>query len=245
MRLHGHQTVPTHLRYLHLLLDESAEEVDRVFAQKRLQEVHLSLQRQSGQPDGLKNAVPLSLEAYLNITLLRSLKRRTCGIWGGFWSGALAQRGIVSPLVLSEEIVLPEESYEHTVAQYWYEALGLAVSEVAFEVATAGEWRAQVPAFLNREKIDTLVQFHLRIVQDSLGSLLGRKLIETEIREQKTFLKGLAAQLRPWWQHVETIDQLIELLAPGGSSFSSPVKPTTIVSGEMEVAEDMFVERDS
>ena len=245
MRLHGHQTIPIHLRYLHVLLDESAEEVDRIFAQKRLQVVHTSLQKQGKTPGRLKNAPPLSLEAYLNITLLRSLKRRTCGIWGGFWAGALAQRGIVSPLVLSEEIVLPEEGYEHTVAQYWYEALGLAVSEAAFEVATEGEWRAHVPAFLNREKIETLVQFHLRVVQDSLGNPLGRKLIKTEIEEQKVFLNRLAEQLRPWWQHLGKIDRLIERLAPaGGSSFSSPLKPLTIVSGEKGVSGETIEERD-
>jgi site-specific recombinase XerD len=218
MQLHGHQTIPIHLRYLHLLVEESAEEVDHIFAQKRLQEVGLALEAQLGERLELKNALPLSLEQYLCITLQRSLKRRTCGVWGGFWAGALAQRGVVSPLTITEELVIPEESYEHTVAQYWYEALGLAISEVAFEAVTAGAWRAQVPVFLERKNIDELVQFHLRVVQDSLGSPLGRKLIETDIVEQRAFLHELAELLRPWWQPLGTIERLVELFAPGGRS---------------------------
>jgi hypothetical protein len=134
--------------------------------------------------------------------LRRALKRRTSGLWGGFWAGVLARLGVGSPLPLQEEIVILEESYEHTVAQYWYEALGLAVSEVALEIVTEGEWLALVPAFLHREKIDALVQFHLQLVQDSLGSPLGRKLAETDIREQRVFLNELAELLRPWWQHL-------------------------------------------
>ena len=137
MQLHGHRTIPIHLRYLHLFVDETTEEVSRIFAHKRVQEVRLAL----GEDVELKNACPVSLEQYLRITLQRSLKRRTCGIWGGFWAGALAQRGVVSPISVEEEIVIPEECSEHAVAQYWYEALGLAVSEVAFEAITAGKWR--------------------------------------------------------------------------------------------------------
>lgn len=125
----------------------------------------------------------------MSLTLHRFLKRRTCG---GFWAGALAQRGIVSPIAVAEEVVIAQECYEHTVAQYWYEALGLAVSEVAFEVVTGGAWRAQVPAFLDRKTIDTLVQFHRVVVQETVGSVLGRKLIETEMREQRAFLQTLA-----------------------------------------------------
>jgi site-specific recombinase XerD len=239
MRLHGQQAIPTHLRYLHLLLDESVEAVGQVFAQKRMQQVQLSLQMQNEHLSRLKNASPLSLEAYLNITLLRSLKRRTCGIWGGFWAGALAQRGIVSPLAVTEEIVLPEASYEYTVAQYWYETLGLAISEVAFEAATGGEWHAQIPVFLNREKIDALVQFHLPIVLEVFGSPLGRKLIEAEIREQKAFLHRLAELLRPWWQHLGTLDQLVELFAPaGGSPFAAPLQPMLPISVEIDVSEE-------
>lgn len=237
MQLHGHQTLPIHLRYLHVLLDESVEDVGHVFAQKRLQQVQMSLQQQNGHLDALKRVSPLSLEEYLNITLLRSLKRRTCGIWGGFWAGALAQRGIVSPLVVTEEIVLPESSYEHAVAQYWYEALGLAVSEAAFEVATAGERHAQIPFFLNREKIDALVQFHLPIVQDVFRSSLGRKLMEVEIQERKVFLHELAEVLRPWWHQLGTLDQLVEFFAPvGGSSFAAPLK---LMKREMSISEEM------
>jgi hypothetical protein len=128
-------------------------------------------------------AYTVSLEQYLGLTLQRTLKRRTYGIWGGFWAGALAQRGIASPLCVEDEIVIPEDTYEHTVAQYWYEALGLAVSEV---------------------------------VQDSLASTLGMRLMERDILEQRRFLDELAEKLRPWWQHLGTIDQLAQMFAPGG-----------------------------
>lgn len=128
-----------------------------------------------------------------------------------------------------------EESYEHTVAQYWYEALGLAVSEVAFERVTGGEWRALVPTFLHREKIEALVQFHLQVVQDLLGSPLGRKLAETDIREQRVFLNELAELLRPWWQHLGTIDQLVEMFAPGGGyAFSKSIAGSEAEAGAID-----------
>jgi hypothetical protein len=212
MQLHGHQTIPMYLRYLHLLLEDATEDVRRIFAEKRLEEVSSILREVSGQ----ESMTPLSLELYLGITLRRSLKRRTCGIWGGFWAGALAQRGIVSPLSGEGEVVIPEETGSHAVAQYWYEALGLAVSEVAFEAVAAGTWQACVPAFLERQKIEQLVQFHLHVVQDTLGSVLGLKLIEAEIGERRRFLRNLAEQLQPWWQHLGSIDRLMEIFVPGG-----------------------------
>jgi site-specific recombinase XerD len=218
MQLHGHRTIPMHLRYLHLFVDETSEEIDHIFAQKRVQEVHLARVSSTGLGVEMKNACPLSLEQYLSLTLQRSLQRRTYGIWGGFWAGALAQRGVASPLSVEEEMVIPEESYEHAVAQYWYEALGLAISEVAFESVTSGKWQAQVPGFLDREKIDALIQFHIHVLQDALGSVLGRRLIENDILEQRRFLSELAEKLHPWWHHLGTIEQLVELFAPGGNS---------------------------
>jgi len=125
--------------------------------------------------------------------------------------------------------VIPEDTYEHTVAQYWYEALGLAVSEVAFERVTQGKWRAEVPSFLDRQKIEGLVQLHLRVVQDSLGTALGMRLMETDIIEQRRFLDDLAEKLRPWWKHLGTIDPLVEMFMPmpgGGSAFHKQLPPT-------------------
>jgi hypothetical protein len=183
MKLHGHQTIPMHLRYLHTYLEDTTDEVKRVFAVKRLREVRQALRFAPGQIVEGGVAYTISLENYLIVTLLRTLKRRTYGIWGGFWAGALAQQGVASPLSLEDEIVIPEDTYEHTVAQYWYEALGLAVSEVAFERVTQGKWQAHVPPFLDRQKIEGLVQLHLRIVQDSLGTALGMKLMKTDIME--------------------------------------------------------------
>ena len=66
-----------------------------------------------------------------------------------------------------------EESYKHAVAQYWYEALGLAVSEVAFERVTGGTWKAQVPAFLDRQKIEDMYNFiggRAKFLRNSCGT---------------------------------------------------------------------------
>ena len=167
MRLHGHETIPMHLHYIHFQADEMTQKVRELFVDKRLQ----SLSQVQGSPAGKVveegQVRTVSLDQYLAVTLRRTLKRRTCGIWGGFWAGTLAQRGVGSPLSVEEDIVILEESYEHAVAQYWYEALGLAVSEVAFEYATGGTWKAQVPAFLDRQKIEDLVQLHQGVVQNS------------------------------------------------------------------------------
>jgi hypothetical protein len=167
------------------------------------------------------------LEQYLGLTLQRTLKRRTYGIWGGFWAGALAQRGVASPLTVEDEIVIPEDTYEHTVAQYWYEALGLAVSEVAFEQVTNKKWRHFSSPFLDRQKIEALVQLHLRHITDSHSTALGQRLMETDILEQRRFLDDLAEKLRPWWQHMGTIDQLVEMFSPGGGhAFQKQLPPT-------------------
>jgi len=229
MKLHGHHTIPMHLRYLHTYLGDTTDEVKSIFAEKRLREVRQALQSAPGQIVEGGIAYSISLEHYLGLTLHRTLKRRTYGIWGGFWAGALAQRGVASPLSLEDEIVIPEETYEHTVAQYWYEALGLAVSEVAFERVTRGKWRAEVPPFLDRQKIEGLVQVHLRVVQDSLGTALGMRLMETDIIEQRRFLDDLAEKLRPWWKHLGTIDPLVEMFMPmpgERSAFHKQLPPT-------------------
>ena len=125
--------------------------------------------------------------------------------------------------------MIPEDTYEHTIAQYWYEALGLAVSEVAFERVTQGKWQAHVPPFLNRQKIEGLVQLHLHIVQDSLGTALGMRLMETDIIEQRRFLDDLAEKLRPWWKHLGTIDPLVEMFMPmqgGSNAFCKQLPPS-------------------
>jgi hypothetical protein len=229
MELHGQHTIPMHIRYLHKYLEDTTDEVKSVFAEKRLREVRQALQSAPGQIVEGGIAYTVSLEHYLSLTLQRTLKRRTYGIWGGFWAGALAQRGVASPLCVEDEIVIPEETYEHTVAQYWYEALGLAVSEVAFEQVMQGKWRAEVPPFLDRQKIEGLVQVHLRVVQDSLGTALGMRLMETDIIEQRRFLDDLAEKLRPWWKHLGTIDPLVEMFMPipgERSAFHKQLPPT-------------------
>lgn len=227
MQLHGHKTLPMHLRYLHLLLEDTTSEVHQIFAEKRVRDVRRALGAAPGQIIEGGIAYTISLDQYLGLTLQRTLKRRTYGIWGGFWAGALAQHGVASPLSVEDEIVIPEDTYEHTVAQYWYEALGLAVSEVAFEQITGGKWRAEVPSFLDRRKIKDLVQFHLNHVADSFTSALGQRLMETDILEQRRFLDELAEKLRPWWHHFGAIDQLVEMFAPGGGhAFQKQLPPT-------------------
>jgi integrase len=227
MQLHGHKTLPMHLRYLHLLLEDTSNEVRQIFVEKRLREVRRALGSAPGQVVEGGVAYTLSLEQYLGLTLQRTLKRRTYGIWGGFWAGALAQRGVASPLSVEDEVVIPEDTYEHAVAQYWYEALGLAVSEVAFEHVTNKKWQAEVPPFLDRQKIEALVHIHLHHIQDSLGSVLGLRLMETDILEQRRFLDELAEKLRPWWQHLGAIGQLVEMFAPGGGhAFQKQLPPT-------------------
>jgi hypothetical protein len=109
-----------HMRYLHLLLEDTTNEVRQIFAEKRLRDVRQMLGSSPGQIIEGGIAYTVSLEQYLGLTLQRTLKRRTYGIWGGFWAGALAQRGVASPLPVEEDIVIPEDTYEHTVAQYWY-----------------------------------------------------------------------------------------------------------------------------
>ncbi|GHO64028.1 hypothetical protein KSC_029200 [Ktedonobacter sp. SOSP1-52] len=49
MQLHGHKTLPMHLRYLHLLLEDTTNEVRQIFAEKRLRDVSQTLGSTSGQ----------------------------------------------------------------------------------------------------------------------------------------------------------------------------------------------------
>ena len=84
MKLHGQETIPMHLRYLHTYLEDTTDEVKRVFAVKRLREVRQALRSSPGQIVEGGIAYTVSLEHYLGLTLQRTLKRRTYGIWGGF-----------------------------------------------------------------------------------------------------------------------------------------------------------------
>ena len=180
MLLHGHSTVPMHVRYLHLSLEDARDAVRLVMVDKLVRDLRASSLFSPGQvvEDGI--ASTQTVEQLLGLTLRRGLKRRTSGLWGGFWTGALADMGTSSPVRSGQDIVLTEETYHHAVAQYRYEALGLAVSEVALEQGTKGKFKAHVPSFLDHEKIDQLVSGHIGVVlhQGYLGTAQGLRLVE-------------------------------------------------------------------
>ena len=59
--------------------------------------------------------------------------------------------------------------------------------------------------------------------------------METDIEEQRQFLLDLAEKLRPWWQHLGTIDPLVELFAPGGGhAFQKRIATPQTLSGEAD-----------
>jgi len=52
------------------------------------------------------------------------------------------------------------------------------------------------------------------------------RLMETGILKQRRFLDDLAEKLRPWWQHLRTIDQLVKMFASGGGhAFQNSYRP--------------------
>jgi len=215
MLLHGHMTVPMHLRYTHLLPSDLEDEVRNVLMEKRLREVRLVASYSPGQVIDQGIAQTVSVAQHLGMTLRRALKRRTYGLWGVFWAQALGQVGTVSPATPTAEFVITEETYHFTVAQYRYEALGLAVSEVALQQGTHGQYQPQVPSFLNREEIEGLVVKHLSAVRDYFGSPLGVRLLEKEVNDQQAFLQQLEEMLKPWWEPLGSIEQLVTSLTPG------------------------------
>jgi len=227
MLLHGHQTIPMHLRYIHLGQEDAETAVRQVMAEKQVQELSLSGSFTPGQVIENGIATTVNLEQLLGLTLRRGLKRRTSGLWGGFWAGTLAEQGTLSPVRSGQEIVLTEETYHHAVAQYRYEALGLAVSEVALEQGTKRKFQASVASFLNREKIEQLVACYLDILlhQGYLGTARGLRLVEAEIQAQRGFLKELAEMLRPWWQYLGNVEKLVNELFPGIDVFQKQERP--------------------
>jgi len=40
--------------------------------------------------------------------------------------------------------------------------------------------------------------------------------MEVDVKEQRVFLDQLAEMLRPWWEPLGSIDQLVTALTPGG-----------------------------
>ena len=212
-----------HLAYLHLLPEDQQDAVKRVFSAKFLQEVRTTSGYATGQMimDGIPRIT--SYEQLLELTLRQALTRGTDGLWGGFWTGALAEEGVVSPIRRKAQIVLTEETFHHAVAQYRFEALGLAVSEVALERGTKRKFRATIPSFLERNEIERVVSTHLHYIQQGyLNTVRGVRLLEADILAKRRFLEELAEMLHPWVQHygLESIDQLVMELDPGTDVFT-------------------------
>jgi hypothetical protein len=215
MLLHGHLTVPMHLRYLHLLPEDQQDAVHRIFSEKLLRDLQRETSFAPGQiiEEGIAHTI--NLAQYFGHTLRRELKRGTFGLWGGFWIGALAEEGTTSPIRQKANIVITEDTYDHMVAQYRYEALCLAISEVALERGTKGKFKATIASFLEPREIDQVVSAYLEYVQQGyLSTTRGVRLIEADIKAQRLFLDELAEMLRPWWQHLGSIDRLVSALFP-------------------------------
>ncbi|HEY4385925.1 MAG TPA: hypothetical protein VGN34_15820, partial [Ktedonobacteraceae bacterium] len=100
MRLHGHQTIPMHLRYVHLYLDETTQEVRHLFAEKCLQEVSqaLELTQMERQEDQLvlhvTSTSPMASDASLKPPLSHSVHYKTeqAQVSPGWWSMARGKR---------------------------------------------------------------------------------------------------------------------------------------------------------
>jgi site-specific recombinase XerD len=222
MMLHGHKTIPMHLAYLHLLSKDQQDAIVRVFSAKFLQDVQSSSGFAPGQMIVEGIAQTASYEQLLALTLRQGLTRGTDGLWGGFWTGALAEEGVVSPIRRKAQIVLTEETFHHAVAQYRFEALGLAVSEVALERGTKRKFRATVASFLERHEIERVVSTHLLYIQQGyLNTVRGVRLLEADIQAKRRFLEELAEMLHPWVERygLESIDQLVMELDPGTDVF--------------------------
>lgn len=215
MRLHGHETIAMHQHYLHHLEEDATQAVRQVMGSLVMRQIRLG-DAAPGQVVEEGVAHTATLEQLLGLSIRRGLTRGTYGMWGAFWMARLGEHGPQSPVGSQSELVVIEETYEHMVAQYRYEALALSVSEVALERGTKGKFRAQVPSFLNRQRIDSLVQQYLPHVQEYFRSQLGVRLMEGEIDRQRLLLGDLAEYLRPWWQNppLGSIEQLVTTLLP-------------------------------
>jgi site-specific recombinase XerD len=217
MALHGHQTVPMHLRYVHLLPEDQEAEVRRVFEEERFRDIRLAVADAPGQlvVDGVPHTP--TAEELARYTLVRGLARRTHGLWGGFWVGALAEDGGAArpgDAGGGGEIVITEDTYHHAVAQYRWQALALAVSAVALARGVPGKFSAEVPDFLEGRAIESLVAQHLTHVREHLASPLYVRLMARDVEEQRAFLRRLEELLRPWWEPQGSIGALVRAFVP-------------------------------
>jgi hypothetical protein len=57
------------------------------------------------------------------------------------------------------------------------------------------------------------------VQQEYLNTARGVRLIEADIKAQRLFLDELAEMLRPWWQHLGTIDDLVNAFFSGEDIF--------------------------
>ncbi len=217
MALHGHQTVPMHLRYVHLLPEDQEAEVRRVFEEERFRDIRLTTADAPGQlvVDGVSHTP--TAEELARYALVRGLARRTHGLWGGFWVGALAEDGGAArpgDAGGGGEIVITEDTYHHAVAQYRWQALALAVSAVALARGVPGKFSAELPDFLNGRAIESLVAQHLARVREHLASPLYVRLMARDVEEQRAFVRRLEELLRPWWESQGSIGALVRAFVP-------------------------------
>ncbi len=217
MALHGHQTVPMHLRYVHLLPEDQEAEVRRVFEEERFRDIRLAAADAPGRlvVDGVPHTP--TAEELARYALVRGLARRTHGLWGGFWVGALAEDGATGRSGEAGgggEIVVTEDTYHHAVAQYRWQALALAVSAVALARGVPGKYAAEVPDFLDGRAIEGLVAQHLARVREHLASPLYVRLMARDVEEQRAFLRRLEGLLRPWWEPQGGIGALVRAFVP-------------------------------
>ncbi len=66
------------------------------------------------------------------------------------------------------------------------------------------------------------------VQQGYLSTARGVRLIEADIKAQGLFLGELAEMLRPWWQHLGSIDALVVVLFSGEDAFQKRETPDEI-----------------
>jgi len=215
MRLHGHVTMPMHLRYVHGESGEIEHEVRRVLVERATDEIVRSALDSPGRL--VLDGVPVTPDTaeLLSYALARGLATRTQGIWGGFLVGTLAEQGVAPPRPGGGQVVLPSDTIQHALAQYRYQALALAVSELALARGLPNRTPPAIPSFLDRAAVERLVDQHRSQVREYFASKLQVKLVERDIASQRTTLQDLENFLRPHYERLNlaSIEEAVSAMA--------------------------------